>query len=104
MLQNIHDIVFITGDIHSSWANDLPHPDSSSTGHGSVATEFIGTSVTSTATPFNIPQAIFQLADPWLKYIELTKRDYILMDINKHRVQGDFMHVSTVASRTYTLS
>jgi alkaline phosphatase D len=107
MQNNIHDVVFITGDIHSSWANDLPHPDSTysaSTGHGSVATEFIGTSVTSSATAFNIPQAIFQLADPWLKYIEFTKRGYILMDINKHRVQGDFMHVSTVASRSYTLS
>jgi alkaline phosphatase D len=107
MQQNIHDVVFITGDIHSSWANDLPHPDSSyssSTGHGSVATEFVGTSVTSSATAFNIPQAIFQLADPWLKYIEFTKRGYVLMDINKHRVQGDFMHMSTVASRNYTVS
>jgi alkaline phosphatase D len=107
MQQNIHDVVFVTGDIHSSWANDLPHPDStynSSTGAGSVATEFIGTSITSTATAITLPQAIIQLGNPHIKYCEFTMRGYLLFDINKQRVQGDFIHMSTTASRTYTAS
>jgi len=105
MQQNIHDVVFVTGDIHSSWANDLPHPDStynSSTGAGSVATEFIGTSITSTATAISLPQSIIQLGNPHVKYCEFTMRGYLLFDINKQRAQGDFIHMSTTASRTYT--
>ena len=107
MQNNVKDVVFVTGDIHSSWASDLPHPDSSyvsATGHGSVGTEFICTSVTSSATGINLPQAVIQLADPHIKYSEFTKRGYLILDVNKHRVQGDFIHVSTVASRSYTVS
>ena len=105
MQQNIHDVVFVTGDIHSSWANDLPHPDStysSSTGHGSVATEFVGTSITSSATGITLPQSLIQLANPHIKYCEFTKRGYLLLDINKQRAQGDFIHISGITSRTYT--
>lgn len=105
MRQNIHDVVFVTGDIHSSWANDLPHPDSSyssSTGHGSVATEFIGTSITSTASAVTIPQTLIQFGNPHVKYVDLTKRGYLLFDVNKNRAQGDFIHMSTTSSRTYT--
>lgn len=107
MQQNIKDVVVLSGDIHSSWASDLPHPDStynSSTGHGSVATEFIGSSVTSSATGINIPQALIQLSDPYFKYIEFTKRGYLLFDVNKQRAQGDFIHTSTRTSRVYTTS
>ena len=105
MQQNIHDVVFVTGDIHSSWANDLPHPDSTfntNTGAGSVATEFVGTSITSTATAITLPQALIQLGNPHVKYCEFTMRGYLLLDINKQRVQGDFIHMSTTASRNYT--
>jgi len=105
MKQNIHDVVFVTGDIHSSWANDLPHPDStynSSTGAGSVATEFIGTSITSTASGLSGVQGVIQLGNPHVKYVELTKRGYLLFDVNKQRVQGDFIHMSTIASHSYT--
>ncbi|HWB64011.1 MAG TPA: alkaline phosphatase D family protein, partial [Chitinophagales bacterium] len=107
MQNNIHDVVFLNGDIHSSWADDLPHPDSSynSTTHaGSVATEFIGSSITSTATGLNVVQGLLQLADPYYRYVESTKRGYLLFDVNRQRAQGDFIHISTTASQTYTVS
>lgn len=107
MRQKIRDVVFVTGDIHSSWANDLPHPDSSynaSTGAGSVATEFIGTSITSSASAITLPVSVIQLGNPHIKYCNLTMRGYLLLDINKQRVQGDFIHMSTIASRTYSAS
>ena len=101
---HINDVTFITGDIHSSWANDLPSPDStytSSTGGGSVATEFVCSSVTSSAfLPF--ATTIIMAADPWCKYIDLAKRGWLLLDINKARLQGDYMHVSTISTRSYT--
>ncbi len=102
---HIKDVVFLSGDIHSSWAMDLPGADStyvSATGGGSVATEFIGSSITSTAgTPPATPAAIMAM-DPWFKYIEFTMRGYLLFDINKTRVQGDFIHISGTDTRSYT--
>jgi alkaline phosphatase D len=36
-----------------------------------------------------------------MKYIDLKKRGYVLMDINQQRVQGDWIHMDTVGKRTY---
>lgn len=107
MQNNIHNVVFLTGDIHCSWGNDLPHPDSTydkNTGAGSVATEFVCTSVTSPtfAGLGSVPLFLVQSFDPHVKYAELSKRGYLLLDINKHRVQGDWIHMSTVNTKTYT--
>ncbi|MCF8571857.1 alkaline phosphatase D family protein [Gordonia sp. HY002] len=41
------NVVFITGDIHMSWANDIPRKPANYPGAGTVATEFVVTSVTS---------------------------------------------------------
>jgi len=106
MQNNIKDVVFLTGDIHTSWANDLPNPDStyvSSTGAGSVATEFIGSSITSPCE-YNFNTSLLQLVDPYFKYVNLTLHGYCLLDINKKRVQGDIIHVSNTLTRTYTVS
>jgi len=101
---NIKDVVFVTGDIHSSWAADLPDPDSnyiSATGAGSVGTEFVVSSVTSTAN-VPVPAVTIQLANPWFKYIDFAKRGYVLLDINKTRTQGDYIHLSGTDTRSYT--
>ena len=102
---NIKDVVFFSGDIHSSWADDMPGADSvynPATGAGSVATEFIGSSITSSpGTPPATPAVIMAL-DPWFKYVDFTYRGYLLFDINKTRAQGDFIHVSAVDTRAYT--
>jgi alkaline phosphatase D len=107
MQNQLKNIVFITGDIHCSWGNDIPHPDSTydkNTGRGSVATEFVATSVTSpTFTGLNnVPLALVQLFDPHVKYAELSLRGYLLLDVNKQRIQGDWIHMSTVTSRVHT--
>lgn len=102
----IKDVVFVSGDIHSSWANDLPSVDSTynaTTGAGSVATEMIGTSITSTANVAGTAGAIMAF-DNWVKYIDFTHRGYLLFDVNKTRAQGDFIHISGDATRTYTTS
>ena len=41
------NVVFITGDIHMSWANEIPRKPADYPGAGTVATEFVVTSVTS---------------------------------------------------------
>jgi alkaline phosphatase D len=102
---NIADVCFLSGDIHSSWASDLPGADSSyhsSTGAGSVATEFIGSSITSPANIPGVSISALELADPYFKYVDFSNRGYLLFDVNKNRAQGDYIHMSSITSRTYT--
>lgn len=104
---NIDNVVFLTGDIHTSWGNDIPYNTANynaQTGAGSVATEFVCTSVTSgSGGGFGgfSPAAITNL-NPYMKYIEFSKRGYVLLDVNKTRVQGDWIYMSTITDRNFT--
>jgi alkaline phosphatase D len=92
----IENVVILTGDIHSSWANEIAidpldteeyDPD---TGAGSAAVEFVTPAVTSPG----IPQAFLDLVDsavpfnPHIKWFELTQRGYLILDVTKERVQS----------------
>ncbi len=102
---NISNFVVLTGDIHSAWSNDLPYNNSynASTGAGSVGVEFVCTSVTSGGAP-SVPQNIIQSANPHIKFAELAKRGYTLLDLDTLRVQGDHIFMSTITSRNFTPS
>ncbi len=108
MQNGINNVVFVTGDIHTSWGNDIPHPDSTyvlATGHGSVATEFVTTSITSPSNGLDIiPIGNLQGYNPHMKYVELTKRGYVLLDVNKQRIQGDWLHLNTVTNHNFTVT
>lgn len=94
---NINNVVVITGDIHSSWGNDLPLPSyNSSTGAGSVGVEFVTPSVTSPG--LNLPggASLVQLANSHVKFCNLNQKGFILLDVNKNRTQADWFFVSTI--------
>ncbi len=113
--QGIDNTVVLTGDIHSSWGNDVaPNPfDGSqydpSTGAGSVAVEFVTPGVTS---PFLFPDtpagaaqaagAAIQIGaiSPHMHYIELFRRGYLLLDIDRERVQGEWYYTRSIRERT----
>ncbi|MFN8292542.1 MAG: alkaline phosphatase D family protein [Chitinophagales bacterium] len=102
---NIQNVVFITGDIHCSWANDVPYDTAYNpqTGAGSTAVEFVTTSITSgSELPGFITSALIQSSNPHMKYIELTKRGYVLLDVTEQRVQGDWRHVSDIKLQPFT--
>jgi alkaline phosphatase D len=102
---NINNVVVLTGDIHTSWANDLaadPQSYNSQTGAGSVAVEMVATSVTSTGFPFQVPLNLIQNSNPHIKYAELTKRGYLLLDLTSQQAQGDWVYMSTVMDKNYT--
>jgi alkaline phosphatase D len=104
---NINNVVVVTGDIHTSWANDLPvNPQSYNpqTGAGSVAVEYVTTSVTAAGFPFTVPLNLIQNSNPHVKYGELTKKGYLLLDLNNQRAQADWVYVSTILERNYTAS
>jgi alkaline phosphatase D len=86
---NIDNMVVLTGDIHTSWAVDLKD------GNTPVGVEMVTPSVTSPGSPINLSNLI-TLQNPNIKYVELTKRGFILVDITPQRVQGDWYNVSTI--------
>jgi len=103
---HINNVAILTGDIHTSWANDIPHPDSTyvgSSGHGSACVEFVCTSVTSGSfITFGVPANIITTLIPHIKYAELSKRGYLLFDVTPQKVQGDWIYMSSITSRTFT--
>ena len=108
----VDNCVILTGDIHSSWAADLsqdpnnPNPASGgyapATGQGSHAVEFVGTSVTSPGLndPNGSTAAFLRSVNPHFKYIELTRRVYMLLDVTPQRAVCEWWYVDTVASVT----
>lgn len=98
------NVVLLTGDAHSSFAADLtPDPNNGdvydpASGTGSVAVEFVTTSVTS---PFiidthNLVAGALRSFNPHLKYVDLTHRGYMLVDADASRVVAEWWFVDTV--------
>lgn len=103
----VDNLVVLTGDIHSSWAADLtPNPYSpasydKASGAGSLGVEFVGTSVTSPGIDTDTTGAVagaIKAYNPHFKYVQLTRRGYLLVDVNPDRVVGEWWYVDTVAS------
>jgi alkaline phosphatase D len=91
--KNIPNLVVLTGDIHTSWANDLPLSGyNASTGANSAGVEFVATSVTSPGAPIGFGTSVIKSANPHMKYIELSSRGYLILDINKTRTQADWFY------------
>ena len=106
IIQNsLENLVVLTGDIHTSWAMDIPGPNyNSGTGAGSLAVEYVCPSVTTQSSPINIGTSLIQLFNPHIKYTELSEKGFNLLEVNKQRAQNDFHYVSTIQSTTYTPS
>ena len=96
------NFVILSGDIHSAWANDLPL-----SGYGifsrnkSAGVEFITTSVTSPFT--SISTGLIQLFNSHVRYVNGSK-GFMIMNITKTKVQGDWYYVSTISQSTATTS
>jgi alkaline phosphatase D len=98
---DIANVVVLTGDIHTSWANELTvnpvdagsyDPD---TGAGAVAVEFVTPGITSPGLP--IDQATINLLlanNPHVKYVNLSERGYMTIDVKPDRVHCDWWHLS----------
>jgi len=102
---DIENMVVLTGDVHTAWANDLPYSIfdyNEWTGEGSVGVEFVCNSVTSSGFPFDFPLGvdIIQTLMPWIKYTEIEKKGYCLLDLTPERAQGDFYNVPEITQPT----
>lgn len=92
--KKIGNVAILTGDIHSSWGNDItanpfdPSSYDSATGKGSIAVEFVTPAVTSpgigdSAQATLLAGAIRQ-THPHVKYVNLSRRGYALLDVYEH--------------------
>lgn len=105
----ISNVVVLTGDIHTSWASDLTR-DPFNPLLDPIAVELVTTSVTSggfeeilgsvelarAAEPLVMSPAF----NPHIRYVDLTRRGYLILDVTPERVQADWHHLETVFARS----
>jgi len=103
--QGVRDTVFLTGDIHSAWACDLPtDPASYPLVDTSVGVEFVCTSVTSNnlkdilGTPRRTASVAVETAiktvNRHVKYLNFDDHGYSVLDVTPTRAQMDYFVIS----------
>lgn len=92
------DVVVLTGDIHGSFAAELPRDPwaaayTPATGAGSLAVEFVCPGVTSPGFPGGIFEDSLLAACPHMKYADWNFNGYTVLDITPARIQADWYFV-----------
>jgi alkaline phosphatase D len=94
--------VFVGGDIHSFWTTDLK-ADFANPSSATIATEFVGTSVTSGGPPYELlAQALPD--NPHVRFFESRHRGYVSVDLTPDRMETRFQVISDRRDRNATLS
>lgn len=86
--------VVLGGDIHSFWANDLKL-DFDEAGSPTVASEFVGTSITSRGVPYE-QFAAMRGDNPQVRFFDSRSRGYSRATVTPERWQTDFVALSDV--------
>lgn len=101
VLRHFHDKkiknpVVLTGDIHTNWANELI-ADFDQLDSQSVATEFVGTSISSGGDGSDTPKSTDQLyaENPFVKYFN-AERGYVRCEITPQQWRTDYRTVPFV--------
>ncbi|WP_405981098.1 alkaline phosphatase D family protein [Streptomyces sp. NBC_00158] len=102
--RNIKNTVFLTGDIHMAWANDVPVNMATYPGSGTAATEFVVTSVTSDniddmlhVAPHTlsvVAEGAVKAANWHVKWLDMDSHGYGVLDVTAERSQMDYYVVS----------
>ncbi|MGE4047002.1 MAG: alkaline phosphatase, partial [Acetobacteraceae bacterium] len=86
--RRISDVVVLSGDIHSFWANDLK-TDFRDIAAPPVATEFVTTSITTDAASNDVFQAVLPM-NPHVHFAETRYRGYSRAEVVPGRLGVDF--------------
>jgi alkaline phosphatase D len=101
---NIKNTVVLTGDIHTSWVNNVLNSG------GNVATEFVVTSVTSPGLDVietalgQLPQwllnslggsipAVIKFMNSHMDYVNIEDHGYMVFTVDENKAQGDYVYV-----------
>ena len=90
--------IVIGGDVHSFWVADLK-PDFDAPSSPTVATEFVGTSITSQIARTQFQQDVIRLENPHITYGDLTRRGYVRMELTPARARAELRGVASVTTR-----
>jgi alkaline phosphatase D len=102
----VGNVVVLTGDIHSSWVADLK-ADFADPTSPVVATEFVGTSISSDFPPQFITAIQAALAHPsnaHVKFFDGVFRGYVRCEVTTSRWQTDYRAVDTVLAPSSSVS
>jgi alkaline phosphatase D len=103
---DIRNVTFLTGDIHSSWACEVPRDSLAYLGGvPPAAVEIVGTSITSDnlneilgAPPRNPlsqqVETLFKAANQHVKLLEFDSHGYSVVDLTPQRLQADWYYIS----------
>ncbi|MFF3223535.1 alkaline phosphatase D family protein [Nocardia suismassiliense] len=100
--QQISDVVFLTGDIHTSWAADLPIDAANYPAGATAGTEFVIPSVTSTSIGDLLKLNSTPIADSirsvnrHLHYTELDSHGYGVLEVTPEQTQMDWFYLIDV--------
>ena len=84
----------VGGDVHSFWVTDLK-VDFDDPASPTVASEFVGTSVTSEGVPYDRFRS-FLPENPHVRFFESRERGYARVEITPQQWRTDFRAVSTI--------
>ncbi|WP_228977803.1 alkaline phosphatase [Streptomyces sp. DH12] len=100
----VRNTVFLTGDIHMAWANDVPVTAATYPKSPSAATEFVVTSVTSDnlddilRVPANTASAVaaaaIKAANSHVHWLDMDHHGYGVLDVTTERAQMDYFVLS----------
>lgn len=108
----IGNTVFLTGDIHMAWANDVPYDAGTYPLSASAATEFVVTSLTSDnlddivkvpeGTVSAVAAPVIQAANRHVHWVDTDRHGYGVLDITAERAQMDYYVISDRTSPNAT--
>ncbi|WP_244961255.1 alkaline phosphatase D family protein [Nocardia otitidiscaviarum] len=103
----VGDVVFLTGDIHSSWAADLPLDAATYPASPTAGAEFVVPSVTSQSvgdimrtpprTVSVAAEGALQSVNRHLRYVEVDSHGYGVLHVDAEQAQMDWFYVGDVA-------
>lgn len=94
--------VFWGGDIHSFWTTDL-HTDANNPDSPVIATEFVGSSVTSDGPPFEAFSKILPL-NPHVKFFDSRQRGYVSVEMAAQKMLTNFRVITDPRDPNATVS
>jgi alkaline phosphatase D len=99
---HVKNPVVLSGDIHSFWANDLK-ADFDDPASATIATEFVGTSVSSVGPSFKRFRR-WTADNPHVRFFESRKRGYVSVDLTPARMTTRFRALSDARDPKATVS
>ena len=105
--ERVRDVAILSGDIHSSWAFDLPRNPFDGydrSGTGSLAVELLAPAISSeplfTDPAIRDRSVLLRAVLPHLKFLDGEHNGYVVVDITRQQLRGDWYFVPTVLERS----